>query len=164
MLLKSSNGVVVNHTSVGGSSTVPFQGVYNASKAAMVRISDTLRLELQPFRITVVDLRTAGVRSNFLRNIKEESPSLPTGSTYGPAKEVLEKVLRQEQFGSFGIPAQKWFKMVVHHLLKKDRPPVIWREDSAWLAWFATVLPFGTLDGYIKKLTRLDVIARILQK
>ena len=49
LLLKSPKGMTVNQTSVAGSFTVPFQAIYNASKSAIVIISDTLRLELEPF-------------------------------------------------------------------------------------------------------------------
>src|ERR1700761_9055286 len=34
LLLKSPKAIVVNHTSVGAGMSIPFQGVYNASKAA----------------------------------------------------------------------------------------------------------------------------------
>ena len=34
--------------------------------------SDTLRLEFQPFGITVVDRRTAVARTNLIRNMREE--------------------------------------------------------------------------------------------
>ena len=80
LLLKSSNGMIVNQTSVGGCTTIPFQAVYNASKAAIMMFSDTLRLELQPFGITVVDLRTAVVRTNLIREYERgEEPLFAQG-------------------------------------------------------------------------------------
>ena len=98
--------MIVNQTSVGGVTTLPFQAVYNASKAALIMFSDTLRLELQSFGITVVDLRTAIVKTNFLTNLRElQKPTLPSGSIYEPAREVVEKALRQEQFDDAGISA-----------------------------------------------------------
>ena len=79
-LLLKSKGMIVNQTSVGGVTTLPFQAVYNASKAALIMFSDTLRLELQPFGITVVDLRTAIVKTNFFKNLREhQNPILPPG-------------------------------------------------------------------------------------
>lgn len=165
LLLQSTKGMIVNQTSIAGNSTIPFQAVYNASKAAIVMFSDTLRLELQPFGITVVDLRTALVRTNIIRNMREaKKPTLPKGSIYEPAKEVVEKALRQEQFDDAGMPAQKWSKLVVHDLLKKNPPPVIWTGESAFLLWLGTILPFGTLDGFVKKLTGMDVVAQIVRK
>jgi 1-acylglycerone phosphate reductase len=71
LLLKSSKGMIVNQTSVGAVTTIPFQAVYNASKAALAMLSDSLRLELQPFGIIVVDLRTGVIRTNLIKNLKE---------------------------------------------------------------------------------------------
>lgn len=165
LLLKSPKGMIVNQTSVGASCTIPFQAIYNASKSAIVMISDTLRLELEPFGIKVVDLRTAVVKTNLIENMREtEKPVLPKGSIYEPAKEVVEKSLRQEQFDNAGMPADKWSKATVQDLMKKNPPPVIWRGESAWLTWLGTVLPFGTLDGFIKKLTGMDKVAQAVQK
>ena len=165
LLLKSSQGMIVNQTSVGAVTTIPFQAVYNASKAALAMLSDSLRLELQPFGITVVDLRTGVVKTNLIKNLKEsKQPSLPQGSIYEPAKEAVEKALRQEGFEDTGMPAQKWAKLVVQDLLKSHPPSVIWKGESAWLTRIATILPFGTFDGMVKKLTGLDVVERTVRK
>ena len=56
-LLLKSKGMIVNQTSIVSAISIPFQSAYNASKAAMAMFSDSQRLELQPFGITVVDLR-----------------------------------------------------------------------------------------------------------
>ena len=165
LLLKSSKGMIVNQTSAAGVCAIPFQAIYNASKAAIITISDTLRLELQPFSITVVDLRTAVVKSNLIRNMRDEQkPTLPKGSIFEPAREPVEKALRQEQFHGAGMPASKWSKLIVQDLLKRKPPPVIWKGESAWLTWFGTILPFGTLDNTIKKLTGMDIVARLVGK
>ena len=128
-------------------------------------LSDSLRLELQPFGITVVDLRTGVVKTNLIKNLKEsQHPSLPEGSIYEPAREAVEKAMRQEGFEDQGMPAQKWAKLVVQDLLKKTPPSVIWRGESAWLTRLASVLPFGMFDGMVKKLTGLDVVERTVRK
>jgi 1-acylglycerone phosphate reductase len=44
---------------------VPLQGIYNASKAAAASLTKTLRLELEPFGIKVVDMKTGAVKSEF---------------------------------------------------------------------------------------------------
>ena len=96
LLLKSPNALIANQTSVSAVTTIPFQAVYSASKAAMAMLSDGLRLELSPFRITVVDLRTAVVRTNLIKNLRDsKQPCLPQTSIYLPAKDVVEKALRQ---------------------------------------------------------------------
>ena len=47
---------IINTASVLSRLPVPFSSGYNASKAAVLSYSDTLRLELQPFGIKVVAL------------------------------------------------------------------------------------------------------------
>ncbi|KAI1081902.1 NAD(P)-binding protein [Whalleya microplaca] len=165
LLLQSPQGMIVNQTSVGASATLPFQAVYNSSKAALAMFSDSLRLELQPFGIKVVDLRTGVVKTNLIKNLQEEkSPQLPKGSICQPAKDVVEGILRQEGFESRGMPAQQWAELVVQDLLKKSPPPVIWRGESALLTRISTVLPFGLFDGFNKKLTGLDMVEKLVRK
>ncbi|KAE8453970.1 hypothetical protein EG329_007746 [Mollisiaceae sp. DMI_Dod_QoI] len=164
-LLLKSKGMIVNQTSIASVTTLPFQSAYAASKSAMAMFSNTQRLELEPFGITIVELKTGVVKSNFIRNIqKEETQScLPEGSIYGPAKEVVEKALRQDGFADSGMPAQQWANKVTQDLLRKNPPPVIWRGEEAWLARIAAILPFGMFDGMVKKMTGLDVVERIMR-
>jgi len=90
--------------------------------------------------------------------------SLPKDSIYGPTREVVEKALRQDGFADTGMPSERWSKLVVQDLLRKNPPPVIWKGDQAWLARIASVLPFGMFDGTVKKLTNLDAVEEIIRK
>lgn len=169
LLLRSPHGgIIVNQTSIGACLTIPFQSVYNASKAAFAMFSDTLRLELQPFGIKVVDLRTGVVNSNLIGNVqqtqKESDQLLPEGSVYTPAKDTVEKALRQEAFVGQGMPSDKWAREVVGDLMKTKPPAVIWRGKSASLTRFATVLPSGLFDGTVKKLTGLDLVEKAINE
>ncbi|CAF9924267.1 MAG: hypothetical protein ALECFALPRED_002717 [Alectoria fallacina] len=161
-LLLQSKGMIVNNTSVAGSMTMPFQSVYNASKAAMATFSDSQRLELAPFGITVVDLKTGVVLSSIYQKAMDNH--LPKGSMYEPAKEAVEKALRGEDVVGLGMPAEQWARGVVQDLLRKTPPPNIWRGSQAWLVRLATMLPFGTFDGMVKKMTKLDVVEKMVRK
>jgi 1-acylglycerone phosphate reductase len=157
--------MIVNQTSALSLAVVPFQSAYNASKAAIAMFSGSQRLELEPFGITVVDLRTGGVNTNLLNNFKESTQvSLTKSSIYEPAKEVVEKALRGDGFEGGGMSVQQWAGLVVQDLLRKKPPPNIWRGSQAWLARIGSILPFGTLDGALKKMTGLDVVERLVQK
>lgn len=57
-LLIASKGRIVNIGSIVSKVPVPFQGIYNASKAALEQMSAQLRVELKPFGITVIHVRT----------------------------------------------------------------------------------------------------------
>ncbi|KAJ9602726.1 hypothetical protein H2200_012920 [Cladophialophora chaetospira] len=162
----SSHAFIVNHTSVGSVAAIPFQGIYNSSKAAFAMLSETMRLELAPFGIRVIELKTAGVRTNIINNsnfnAKEER--LPRDSIYDPAREVVEKAMSQEGLVEKGIPAEQWASEVASLLLKKNPPAVIWRGDSALLARIASMLPSSWFEGMIKKMTKLDVVEEIVKK
>ncbi|KAK9420442.1 hypothetical protein SUNI508_06438 [Seiridium unicorne] len=164
LLLESPKALIVNQTSVGAVTTLPFQAVYNASKAALAMFSDSLRLELEAFGIKVVDLRTGVVKTNLIKNVQGPSATLPKGSIYEPAKEAVEKALRQDGFEGQGMPAEEWARLTVQDLLKKNPPAVIWRGESAWLTRLAAILPFGMFDGMIKKMTGLDVVEKAVRK
>ncbi|KAL9612724.1 MAG: hypothetical protein Q9167_002715, partial [Letrouitia subvulpina] len=168
LLLKSDaaygGGMIVNNTSVAAVTTLPFQAAYNSSKAAMAMISDILRLELEPFGIKVIDLRTGVVKSNIIQNLRALTPvSLPQGSIYEPAREVVEKALRLELFEGEGLEADRWARQVVQDLLKKNPPPVIWRGGSAWLTRIVSISPFGWFDGMVKRMYGLDVVERVIR-
>lgn len=55
-LLRAAKGMVVNQASIAGLPNVsqPFIGSYSASKTAVIDLSNTLRLELAPFGVKVI--------------------------------------------------------------------------------------------------------------
>jgi short-subunit dehydrogenase len=161
--------MIVNHTSVGSVSAMPFHGLYSASKAALARLSDGMRLELGPFGIHVVELKTAMVRSNFIRNstandVEGNRQQLPKGSIYEPAREVVEKAMSQEQFDGKGTTAEQWAKEVMGDLMKRNPPAVIWRGESAMLVRLFNFMPQSILDGMLKRMLKLDVVEHIIKE
>jgi len=158
-LLLKSKGMIVNQTSVASITTTPFQSIYNASKAAIAKISDSQRLELAPFGIKVVDLKTGLVQSNLINNTGQVR--LPKDSLYEVGREKIEAVMRGDSFMSDGMPTQDWANQVVQKLLKKNPPYNIWKGNKALLVWVCGFLPFGTLDPVVKKYSGLDVVERL---
>ena len=59
-LLIASKGTVINIGSVAGTQPVPWQGYYNASKAAINHLTSQLRLELSPFGVNAICIVTGG--------------------------------------------------------------------------------------------------------
>ena len=165
LLLKSKHSaMVVNNTSIASAAPVPMQGVYNASKAAAAMLTDNLRVELTPFKIKVVDMRTGGVKSNFFDNSPTgPNTSLPKNSIYAPAREAIEKGMASETIHGKAAKADLWADQVVGDLLS-SRPPVqIWRGESAWVVWFLRrFAPYTFMDGTLLKRSGLDILAKKL--
>jgi len=50
------NGQIINTSSLAGLSAIPFMAYYSASKAAILRLTESLKIELRPFNIRVSSL------------------------------------------------------------------------------------------------------------
>ncbi|MDZ4659143.1 MAG: SDR family oxidoreductase [Bythopirellula sp.] len=62
-MLRQTRGRIVNVTSMNGALALPMVGAYSASKFALEALSDTLRVELRPWRISVSTVRPGQVRT-----------------------------------------------------------------------------------------------------
>ncbi|KIV78529.1 hypothetical protein PV11_10237 [Exophiala sideris] len=162
----TSQAMIVNHTSVGSVTALPFQGIYNSSKAALAMLTQTMRLELAPFGIRVIELKTAGVRTNLIsnNNVNTKAERLPRGSIYEPAREVVEKAMSQQELTKIGISPEQWASEVATLLLGKSPPAVIWRGESALPARVASMMPCNMFEGMLKKMTKLDVVEHIIKE
>lgn len=161
-LLLQSKGMVVNQTSIAAVCTVPFQSTYNASKAAMAMFSDHQRLELAPFGIKVVDLKTGAVASNFFRNVA--GTKLPESSLYLPARDAIEKSLAGDGMKEKTMDTTVWAECVVAQLLKKKPSSNIWAGANASKVRFMQILPHGIMDSMVKKMTGLNELRTALNK
>jgi NAD(P)-dependent dehydrogenase (short-subunit alcohol dehydrogenase family) len=162
----SHQAMIVNHTSVGSVTALPFQGVYNSSKAALAMLTQTMRLELAPFGIRVIELKTAGVRTNLIsnNNVNAKAERLPKGSIYEPAREVVEKAMSQQELKKIGVSPEQWASEVATLLLGKSPPTVIWRGESALPARVASMMPCNMFEGMLKRMTKLDVVEKIIEE
>lgn len=170
LLLRSTHPhgpTIVNHSSVGSVTAIPFQSAYNASKAALAMFTDTLRLELEvSFGVRVVELKTAGVSTNIIANNTTNTAGerLPKGSIYEPAREVVEQAMSQEGLKTAGYSAERWAGEVMELLVRENPPNVIWRGESAMGARIASLLPARWFMGMFKRMTKLDVVESILRQ
>lgn len=162
LLLKSDmGGVVVNNTSINSVLPIPMSGIYNASKAAAAMMTDTLRLELAPFDIKVVDLKTGAVKSNFYENRQGGAkPVLPEDSLYNVAKGDVEGILHGAHTKGLKIDTDQWAQQVVKELLKTSPPSQIWKGGNALSAFFSAFLPSAMISHVLSKVGALDVVKK----
>jgi hypothetical protein len=63
---------------------------------------------LEPFDITVVDLKTGAVSTNLIKNQKVATQIfLPNGSIYEPARGAVESAMRNDKMADAAMPAQQ---------------------------------------------------------
>jgi short-subunit dehydrogenase len=63
-MAKRQHGTVVAIGSILGEMATPFQGFYNASKAALHSYTDTLRMECRPLKLKIVLVAPGAIKSN----------------------------------------------------------------------------------------------------
>src|ERR1700722_74079 len=167
-LLIKAKGVVVMNSSLTSVVPVPGMGIYNASKAALAMLTDTLRLEVAPFGIRVVELKTGSVESNFHEN--GGKALLLADSLYAPIKADMEALINgaAKEDTSRRMDASVWAKQVVGQLVKSDPPAKVWKGGGAGTIYWITTLPLQRFMqvtlAKVAGLTRLGEILRTQEK
>jgi 1-acylglycerone phosphate reductase len=128
-LLIEAQGTVVMIGSLAGEMPYVFGSVYCASKAALHRYSDTLRLELKPFKVRVVNVVTGGVKSQIARTFR----MLRRDSIYLTVEKDYQKRLTHSQ--SVGMETEKYAKSVVSQLMSWRRKDTIWEGEWRLRYW-----------------------------
>jgi 1-acylglycerone phosphate reductase len=162
-LLIESKGVIVMNSSVASVVPVPGMGVYNASKAALSMLTDTLRLEVAPFGVRVVELKTGSVESNFHDNVGRTE--LPADSLYAPIKEEMEALIdgTSKEDANRRIAADVWAKQVVDQLVKSDPPAKVWKGGGSVAIYWMTTLPLQRfMNETLAKVAGLMKLAQLL--
>ncbi|KAH7117047.1 hypothetical protein B0J11DRAFT_538189 [Dendryphion nanum] len=146
-LLIEARGTIVQTGSVAGILPYVWGAPYNASKAALHSYSNTLRVELAPLGVRVVNVITGGVKSNIARVHRE----LPSDSYMLPLAGEYERRLTHSQ--QLGMDTQQYAKSCVRQVLRGDgwvgRQRVIWEGKMSWIVWFTwTWFPTKIFDWY----------------
>jgi len=156
---KSSPSLIINNTSVSSVEPTPHNSVYHASKAAAAMFSTHMRIELAPFNVRVVDLKTGCVHSKFHANHQSGNASLPSTSIYQPVRDETESAMR----GAFPDreDPEKWAKDVVGDIVRnwENPPKEVWRGTGAWRTWFAnSFFPVGWWDESWRRAVGLHLL------
>jgi NAD(P)-dependent dehydrogenase (short-subunit alcohol dehydrogenase family) len=148
-LLRRSEGRIVNISSSGGLLALPFLGPYAASKFALEAISDSLRVELRPWDISVSVVEPGAIATPIWEKgtstARQALQAMPPAALdlYAPALSILQGIREH------GLQPEEVAKRV-EHALTAPRPRARYR-----VGWNATVfslirhLPARLRDGLI---------------
>lgn len=128
----------------------PFQVAYNASKAAVHAMANTLRNELAPLGVRFVTLVTGAVRTHLFDNAPS---SLPAGSAYTPIKEEIEgrAFLNSASF----VTPEAYARQVVRELLRDQPRRTVWAGGFATVSWILSWLGW---EGMLVGLTNIQAL------
>jgi len=160
LLVKSKHAQVVNIGSVAGVFTIPFSGVYGASKAALHAISDVLRMELKPFNIHVMTVYPGGVSSAFGDNATQKlADTLVSGSLYAAS---IQAINNRAKLSSDSPTTPDMFANTLIKALHKKKPPasMFIGHGSSLLKLAKMILPTGLRERILGKSYSLNQLGR----
>ena len=115
----AGGGVICNIGSSSVLAPVPFYAAYRASKAAVSAFSETLRAELAPQGIRVVEIMPGPVDSDMLRH-SQETMVAPAGEPYRAVAEHMNA--SKSMVASMIQPAGDAARLIVDAILDDDGP------------------------------------------
>ena len=163
--LQNAQGMVVNQASIAGLPNVcqPYIGSYSASKAAVIDLSNTMRVELAPFGIQVVTLITGDVKTEFWNSTVSYNIGLPESSQYLPIQPKVEDMMRGKTNPPGQHMADRWASAVVGDLLRSN-PPVYSHRGylATTMRIVSWILPVWLGDWLFTQSADLDKLKTIL--
>lgn len=152
-LIEQGEGHVVNTASMAGLTTAPFMGPYNASKFAVVAISETLHKELamQASEVGVSVLCPGWVNTRIAESDRNRPAHVPDRDSAGggPMREIMKQFLATgmspDDVAALVVDAvkAKRFYILTHPEMKpaiQERMEAILAEANPQMGSFASVL------------------------
>ena len=163
-------GTVVNQSSMAGVQGFnrPYMGIYSSSKAAVYSLSDCMRVELEPFGISVVALVTGSVKTEFFKHQGAgPSPTIPESSVYGPIREHIETMLRGSLAAGKGSDRYSVTESTVKAVTRWWwlRTRYVRQGYAAVKLWLIhLLLPLWLVDRWARQAGGLDRLKRMIKQ
>lgn len=153
-------GRIVNVSSVVGKLSLPFMGIYSASKFALEAVSDALRVELSQDGIGVSLVEPGPIQTSFSTNCagQGEAKLDTVGSKFGGAYKQYFAKRRNGGMSEdrFRLPPEAVANKILH-ALESPRPKIRYcvTLPAYFGSWAARFVPAAVIDhvmvGHVKK-------------
>ena len=124
-LLRKTQGRVINMSSLNGMMALPMVGAYSASKFALEALSDTLRVELRPWQVSVSLIRPGQVRTSIFdkarTQLEESTSNIPEDLKAGYGK-MYARAGSFNELGAKAMTSPEQVARVVLKALNAKRP------------------------------------------
>jgi NAD(P)-dependent dehydrogenase (short-subunit alcohol dehydrogenase family) len=133
-LRASGEGHIVNVSSVFGLISVPGQGAYNASKAAVRGFTDALRMELEMSRapVSATSVHPGGINTNIARSSRGD---------FSVEKLGLDAERGREKFDKLLVTDADEAARVILRAVEKNKRRVLVGRDAYFIDGIARLLP-----------------------
>ena len=160
-LIRRGGGRIVNIGSGAGFLALPFEGAYSGSKFAVEAVSDSLRRDLRPWRISVVIVEPGFTRTQILekgeREIRKLFANLPPEDSAMYRRTLDNGLALMERFMRNAVEPDKVAAAVQRALsvrFPRTRYPV---GSDAWAARLLRFVPGRLMDFAVGRLWRTEI-------
>jgi NAD(P)-dependent dehydrogenase (short-subunit alcohol dehydrogenase family) len=155
-MIRAARGRVVFISSIGGRGGLQFLSPYNASKAALAAIGDSLRQEMRPFGVGVSIVEPGSIATEIWGKGDDQAQRLSEAldpevlALYGERIDRMRALAAKT--GATGLPAEAVAE-VVEHALTTPRPRAryVVGRDAKVQAAARRVLPHRAMDRLIER-------------
>ena len=113
-MLKETKGTIINVSSVAGKLYVPFMGGYCATKFALNAFSDSLRAELKPYGVHVLNLIVGRINTGFSKRAIGTKPTPSTPSLGASPEKLANKTFEAYLKKKREITYPLWYKYLIY--------------------------------------------------
>lgn len=133
---RAGGGLVLSIGSIGGMVGLPFQGIYSATKFALMGVTESLRAELRPFNIRVAIVCPGDFKTGFTGNRRVCAASL-RDSPYGePFSSAIAQIEQDESQGADPILVAR----LIERIMGEKSPRVCYTVGKLEQTLFARAL------------------------
>ncbi|OKL58613.1 hypothetical protein UA08_06173 [Talaromyces atroroseus] len=150
-LLIASRGRIINISSMGCIMNMPWLSTYTSSKIALTLISETLRLEMSPFGVSVATIMAGVVKSNFNNSVADFS--LPPDSHYSRIEKNISRWATGEAQPE-GVTAEEFAKSLIEDIVgeRGKKGGKVWTGSfSTVTKWVVSLIPTSIMDMLVSK-------------
>ncbi|KAL1888581.1 NADPH-dependent 1-acyl dihydroxyacetone phosphate reductase [Sporothrix stenoceras] len=156
-LLMESGGTVVNVGSVNALVHPPFCVIYNATKAAVHSLGETLRMELQPLGVGILTIITGTIRTQIQANVPVRP--LPDNSLYKPVQPYLDSMYAGTAHPN-KMDAPVYAQNVVSDVLGGAKGHVYRGTNASNACYASMLLPESVRDKILTGPTHLNEVGK----
>jgi NAD(P)-dependent dehydrogenase (short-subunit alcohol dehydrogenase family) len=157
MMRRQRSGRIINVSSMAAHLTLPFMGMYCASKHALRALSDALRRELTAWGIEVVQIEPGPVRTAFQENAFTSAGTANEdgASPYAPMSRAAEEKRGRGQ-QRWAVPVARVVDRI-DHSIRATRPRARYPDAtlSRWGVRLARFTPDRLLDRLLRRVSGL---------
>jgi len=154
-LRAQGRGYIINMSSLAGRVSIPFQGIYSATKFAIEAYSEALRMEVRPFGIQVSMIEPGDFATSFTANRRRVAADGPGSPYHAACHGAVAQMAREELANRDLAPVIQAIRTVLRTSAPRLRYPCATTSQRLSVV-LRRFLPDATWESIMRRTYRLS--------